>query len=137
MKFGKRLRLYLIGFGIGILFVIVVFNERLSLLTSWLPGQRVQDRLQQTEAIYTPRALCQLHCMGLDTSDVSTAKKTGDIRFRLSDTHSDPMVYILDAEIKNDNYRFTFDALDSSSVLTNAERLSRTINCSCDGESPS
>lgn len=137
MNFWKRLRLYLIGFGIGILVVIVIFNQRLSLLTSWMPGQRVQDRLLLTEALYTDRSLCQLSCLGIDTADVRTAKELGDIRFRLSETHSDPKVYVLDASIKEDKYRFTFDALDSSSVLTNAECLNRINNCSCDDEFPS
>lgn len=118
-------------------FVVVVFNQRLSLLTSWMPGQRVQDRLVQTEAVYSSRSLCQLRCMGLDTNDVAKAKKEGDVRFRLSDTHSDPKVYVLDADLRNDKYRFTFDAKDSSSILTNAERLNKITTCSCDAESPS
>lgn len=137
MNFWKRLRLYLIGFGIGIVVVIVIFNQRLSLLTSWMPGQRVQDRLLQTEALYTDLSLCQLSCLGLDTGDVRTAKQHGDIRFRLSETHTDPKVYVLDARLDDDTYRFTFDALDSSSVLTNAECLNRIKNCSCDDEFPS
>lgn len=119
------------------LVVIVIFNQRLSLLTSWMPGQRVQDRLIQTEAVYSSKSLCQLHCMGLDTADVTEAKKEGDVRFRLSDTHSEPKVYVLDADLNKDSYRFTFDAKDSSSVLTNAECLNRAMNCACDAESPS
>lgn len=137
MNFWKRLRLYLIGFGIGILVVIVIFNQRLSLLTSWMPGQRVQDRLLQTEALYSDRSICQLKCLGLDTVDVRLAKEEGDIRFRLSETHGDPKVYVLDANLKEAKYRFTFDARDSSSVLTNAECLNRIKNCACDDEFPS
>ncbi len=132
MKFGRRLRLYLMGFGIGILFVIVVFNERLSLLTSWLPGQRVQDRLQQTSALFTEVSLCELECYGLDTNDVSLAKESGSVRFRLSDTHSEPKMYVLDAELEKGNFRFSFLAADSSSTLSKVERLDLITNCACD-----
>jgi len=121
----------------GIVVVIVIFNQRLSLLTSWMPGQRVQDRLLQTEALYTDRSLCQLGCLALDTTDVQLAKENGDVRFRLSETHGNPKVYVLDANLNDDKYRFTFNALDSSSVLTNAECLNRIKNCSCDDEFPS
>jgi len=137
MTFWKRLRLYLIGFGIGILVVVAIFNQRLNLLTSWMPGQRVQDRLLQTESIYTNKSLCQLECLDLDTTDVTRAKKEGDVRFRLSDTHADPKVYVLDAEFERDKYRFTFDARDSSSTLTRAECLNRIVNCACAEEFPS
>lgn len=132
MKFGKRLRLYLFGFGIGILFVVVVFNQRLSLLTSWMPENRIQYRLLQTNAEYTPKALCQLNCLGLDTSDVRLVKTNGKVRYRLSETRQEPKIYVFDSKLSEGEFRLTFEANDSSSILINTEQIDLLKTCPCD-----
>ncbi|MCA1762260.1 MAG: hypothetical protein ABR574_05735 [Cryomorphaceae bacterium] len=131
MKFAKRLRLYLTGVLIGLVFVVFFFNDRISVLTDWMPNKRVLVRLQQTEARYTDNATCLLECFSLDTADVRTIKKSGDVKFRLSDTHSEPLVYVVDGEIKGESYRLTFDATDSTSVLTRVARVNSVADCPC------
>lgn len=131
MKFAKRLRLYLTGVLIGLILVVFFFNDRLSVLTDWMPNERVLVRLQETEAQYTDRAFCLLECLNIDTADVRTVKESGDVKFRLSDTHSEPMVYVVDGEIRGETFRFTFDALDSTSVLTRAARVNSAADCLC------
>lgn len=131
MKFAKRLRLYLTGVLIGLILVVFFFNDRLSVLTDWMPNERVLVRLQETEARYTDGAICLLECLHIDTADVRTVKESGDVKFRLSDTHSEPMVYIVDGEIRGETFRFTFDATDSTSVLTRAARVNSVADCPC------
>jgi len=135
MKFAKRLRLYLTGVLIGLVLVVFFFNDRISVLTDWLPNERVLVRLQETDARYTDRAICLMECLDIDTADVRTVKETGDVKFRISDTHSDPMVYVVDGEIRNEIYRFFFDATDSTSVLTRATRVNSVADCPCPGAS--
>jgi hypothetical protein len=135
MSFGRRLRLYLLGFLLGMGLVVFFFNDRLSLLTSWLPNDRVLLRLQMTEALYADSALCHLDCFSLDTADVSLVKKEGDVQFGLSETHETPMIYVVDKRINDRLVRMHFLATDSSSSLIQVEVPNDRINCDCDSTS--
>lgn len=132
MNFARRLRTFLIGFGIGCLLVVLFFRERLSMLTDWLPNERVLVRLQMTDAAYTPTALCLLECLELDTADVSLLKREGNVRFKHSDTQSEPKMYAVDRRFGDHLVRMTFAADDSVSTLTHAERPNAPVGCPCD-----
>ncbi len=131
MNFPQRLKRYLIGFIIGIGFVLIFFNGRLGVLTSWLPGNRVRELLIKSEAQYTPQALCQLSCYQLDTADVTTMKATGNVRFKLSDTHSNPKHYVLDAKLHTRKVRMTFATADSTANLISVTLPEDIEPCSC------
>lgn len=131
MTFFRRLRLYLFGALLGILLVIFFFGDRLRLLTSWLPNNQVLLRLQMTETLYEPHALCKLECLDLDTADVSSLQKEGDVLFDESDTHSDPIIYIVDSRIHDKLVRMTFVARDSTSTLREVEMPYEQISCDC------
>ncbi len=133
MTFLRRLRTFAIGLILGILLVIFFFNDRLHILTDWLPGNRVLLRLQLTEAAYTPVAMCQLHCLGLDTADVSLVKREGDVRFKYSDTRTEPKRYRVDHRFGERLVRMTFDADSVSSTLTEVDLPNAELRCTCDG----
>ncbi len=131
MKCSRRLWLYFLGFGIGCLFVVAVFNERLSVLTSWLPGNRVKFDLKRSELRFDPLAQCQLTCLSEDTSWVSKGIEASDVRFRLSETHDNPRIYVLDWEEGDDTFRLRFALADSSTTLLEIENLNNPLNCDC------
>ncbi len=132
MTFGRRLRLYILGVLMGCLMVVFFFQGRLSILTDWMPNNRVLLRLQQTDALYTDVALCELRCIDLDTAHVSALKADGDVQFNLSDTHKEPKTYVVDAVVKEKKVRMTFLAADSSSTLLGAKLVEDVVLCDCE-----
>jgi len=132
MKFARRLRSFLIGVGLGCILVAFFFYDRLNLLTDWLPNERVLVRLQMTEAAYTPESLCRLECLGLDTADVSVLKREGNVRFKFSDTQTEPKRYRVDHRFGDHLVRMTFDADEIASTLTEVDRPNAPVECACD-----
>jgi hypothetical protein len=121
----------MIGFGLGCVLVFFMFNDRLTVLTAWLPNNRVLLRFQLTEAAYTDKALCQLECFDLDTADVSFMKREGDVLFRESETHVEPKVYRVEARINDRLVRMSFLADDSVSTLAEVEVPLVKVFCPC------
>ncbi len=132
MGFFRRLRTYMIGFLLGVLLVMLFFRERVSLLTAWMPNERVLLRLQLTDAQIAPQALCQLNCLQLDTAEVRRTRESGKVKFAESDTRSEPKVYRLDRRIGEHLVRMSFAADDSSNTLIDVQRPHSPVDCSCD-----
>lgn len=132
MKFGRRLRLYIFGVLMGSALVVFFFNDRLHILTDWLPGNRVLSLLQASPPLITDRALCQLACFDLDTADVRVAKENGDVRFKLSETHIEPKKYVIDSNLKPGKLRLTFSIADSLATLINVAMPEKAVLCECD-----
>lgn len=128
----RRLRTYFIGFFIGMVLVAIFFNDRLHFLTDWLPENRVRARLHATHEGYSPTAMCRLDCLGLDTSHVTVMKQEGKVRFKYSDTRTDPKRYRVDYRFGENLVRMTFDAYDSTATLTQVDLPNQQVNC-CEG----
>src|SRR6056297_1787756 len=101
MKFTRRLRLYLTGFLLGSILVVFFFRERLSVLTSWLPNNRVLFRIENTMSGTTERAKCQMNCFQVDSAMINYAFEEGDVQFGMSETHAEPKVYIIDTRYED------------------------------------
>jgi hypothetical protein len=119
------------GFLLGLMLVVFFFNDRLSVLTSWLPNNRVLLRLQQTDAEYTPEALCELECFDLDTASVSRLKADGNVQFGNSKTQQEPKIYIVESELDERTVLMTFEARDSTSILTKVVLPGEALYCDC------
>jgi|SRR5690554_2421924 len=132
MKFGRRLRLFIFGVLMGCGLVYVYFNERLNILTDWLPGNRVLTVLQRSEPLFTEQALCQLACFDLDTADVRTVKNDGNVRFKFSETRVEPKQYVVDSKLNNEKVRMTFSIADSLATLVNVALPEKVVLCNCD-----
>ncbi len=131
MTFARRLRAYLIGLVIGTAMVIVIFNDRLSILTDWLPGNRVLVELSKSEMVYSPKGLCELKCLELDSSHVNLAIKEGKVRFSLSETRADPRIYAIDQRIGERLIRFHFALSEPKATLVSAEAPIAKVDCGC------
>lgn len=131
MTFSRRLRVYIFGFLIGCALVALFFKGRLSSFTSWLPGNRVLELLRLSEAEYTPEALCQLECFGLDTADVSRIITDGRVKFSLSSTRVEPKKYVVDEEIDEQNVRVIFTSADSVATLISVDLPEELTDCPC------
>lgn len=122
MRFSRRLQLYLLGFGIGCIFVVAIFNERLSVLTSWLPGNRVKWSISHSTWTISSVASCQLNYLNLDTAWLRMAIEESDVAFRKSDTQSNPKVYILNYSEANKDFQISIAVADSSSEFLQVEQ---------------
>jgi hypothetical protein len=118
MKFSRRLRLYLTGFLMGIILVFFFFGERVNVLTSWLPNNRVLQSISDNYQGERPQATCQMKCLGLDTAAVSFAMAEGDVQFGESETQSSPKLYVLEARYEDQRMKLEIELTDSSAFLS-------------------
>lgn len=131
MKFTRRLRLYLTGFFLGSLLVVFFFNDRLSVLTSWLPNNRVLFRIENTYSGSTDLAKCQMDCYQIDSAMVNYSFEEGDVDFGLSETRATPQVYVVETRYEDRLIRLSFETADSTAVLKVVELPFEKVYCNC------
>lgn len=88
MGFWRRLRIYLIGFGLGLLIVYGIFGDRD--LTKWTPERKILIAIDSSEVSISERALCQLNCHGFSERDIPDLMRDADIDFSESNTAKEP-----------------------------------------------
>ena len=115
----------------GTVLVVFFFNDRLHILTDWLPGNRVLALLQASEPLFTEQSLCQLACFDLDTADVRIAKHDGNVRFKLSETRVEPKNYVVDSNLEAGKVRMTFSISDSLATLISVSLPEEAVLCDC------
>ena len=93
MNFKQRLLRYLIGFGIGVVVVFIMFPNHDWL--SWTPGKRIMNVVREAEFSTNTSAECELTCLGLDQNAVSSMRNQGSVDFKNSDTQSSPKKYLV------------------------------------------
>lgn len=93
MNFKQRLFRYLIGFGIGVVVVFIMFPEYDWL--SWTPGKRIMNIVREAEFSTAESVQCELSCLGLDQNSVINMRNEGSVDFKNSDTKSSPKKYLI------------------------------------------
>jgi len=93
MNFRQRLFRYLIGFGIGVAVVFMMFPNHDWL--SWTPGKRIMNIVREAEFTTAVGAECYLTCLGLEQNTVRAMRNSGEVNFKTSDTKSSPKKYIV------------------------------------------
>lgn len=127
MNFWKRVRVYLVGVGIGLIFSIYIFWNR---GCSWTPTNRVK-RTVFSGYVYTSDSLkCVLDCAQTDSLEVYNFINDADIDFSLSETQADPKVYHLSH--KGDIMKLAIK--DTTSYIKSWDLL--TNKCDCKSLSP-
>lgn len=98
MKFGRRLRYYLIGFSMGLVLCFAMFGQR---GCDWTPGNRVLKQIATSEILITDSVKCVMKANGISEDAVFQLLNNGDVIFSESKTHQIPKEYIIqDAEEK-------------------------------------
>ncbi len=131
MNFLQRLKRFMIGFGIGLILVYFFFSDRLDLLTSWLPNERVMERLRQTELLLPDSMLCRLNCHHLDSARVADLLIDGDVSFSTSLTRQEPKLYKVDFMQHEIPVRLSFLCTDSTSAVVDVLSLKKLQPCNC------
>jgi uncharacterized DUF497 family protein len=99
-KFVGRLKYYLIGFGIGIIFMFFIFGPR---ACSWLPENRVKNMIAEKEIFIGDSLNDLMKCQGVDNQDIYRfLNQDGDVNFGDSDTKGWPKRYVFEGEKENE-----------------------------------
>lgn len=114
-NFIRRLKYYGIGFGIGLVFVLIFFQNR---GCSWLPSNRVKNSILDRVLVISDAQQVELKARGLSKKDVIAALNDGDVDFGESKKDGDLKVYAVDKDIDGKgNVRFYF-TLPKESYIT-------------------
>ncbi|MSP69622.1 MAG: DUF4258 domain-containing protein [Bacteroidetes bacterium] len=133
MTWGRRIKLYLIGFGLGCVICFVLFRNRD--LSAFLPGPRVLKFISLAKKIDADSTLlCKLKCAGISIEDIRNAAATGDVDFDKSNTHKEPHhEYDMNLIVKGQQLEFYFSAnmVDSTAQLLKIYPALDGSKCGC------
>lgn len=118
----------MIGLGIGVILSAFFFKGKGHLWTSWLPGNRVVDRLEQSYWNVSPSADCYLECMSLDVEGLKDHLRAGDVDFSTSQTKGDAKEYQLVFTESEYLHAIRFGVKDSSATILKVDAIQ---NCDC------
>ncbi len=92
MTWGRRIKLYLVGFGIGIFVCWLMFFKNGGRdLGGWLPGSRVLKFIGISKKIEADSLmLCKLKCEGITMEEIRKSTVDGDVDFGKSQTDKEP-----------------------------------------------
>lgn len=138
MSFSQRLIRYLIGMGIGLALVFMIFGPRGC--GKWLPGNQVKKWIRENNANIEVSALanCQMKCQGLEMDDILITldeESDSDVLFEESQTKGYPKTYVIKSSRGDEDVEFKFGFTlreDSSSIVASAQRLDQIIECDCE-----
>ncbi|MDZ4823003.1 MAG: hypothetical protein SH856_06050 [Flavobacteriales bacterium] len=126
MTFKQRLLRYLIGVGIGLIIVWVMFGDREWL--GWTPKNRVLKMIRAAELTVSEKAQCQLDCMAMKDADIKKFLENASVNFSKSNPHKEPKTYLLEGDEEN-TLRMTFDTRDSVATLVDVLRVGASCPC--------
>lgn len=130
MTFGRRLRTYIVGVGIGLLMVYVFFGDRD--LTAWTPEGRVLRTIDSSEMILSDRAKCQLTCLNLTDSSIYKIQDNAEVKFSESSTRKEPCpVYKIESYWKEEQYKLIWEVCENEELVTLSSVLKEGKSCAC------
>lgn len=130
MTFGRRLRTYLVGFGLGLLMVYVFFGDRD--LSSWTPEGRVLIAIDSSTMIISERAKCQMKCLILSDSSIYKIQEEAEVNFSESSTRKEPCpVYNIESIWKEGNYKLIWEVCENVEEVTLLSVLKDDKKCAC------
>jgi len=122
--FLNRLKVYAIGFAIGMVFVFFFFQNR---GCSWLPGNRVKNSILDRVIVIPSTESNQLKAKGISEKDIIQLLNDGDVNFKKSKKDGSFKVYYLEKE--NLNIYFTLpEESFISEVRLGSQPLSKIKN---------
>ncbi len=126
MTFLQRLSRYLIGFGIGIMLVWVLFGDREWF--AWTPGNRVVSKLTTEHLFIAPKAACQLRCLAIQDTMVKHIVGEMRVNFSASKPRQTPKEYVLYGKVDK-SLRAVFQTADTASTLVEISKEGKSCNC--------
>ena len=128
MNFRQRFFRYLIGVGIGVILSAYFFQGKGHLWTSWLPGNRVKERIVSSYWDIGPKTHCQLKCLELDIPELKEELKKAEVDFKNSNTNQEPKEYRL---VLSDHSKLNFMTIAVKDSIAIIQTLEGSIACDC------
>ena len=142
MKFGGRLKYYLVGFSIGIIACLIIFRGR---GCEWLPNERVLNSIRTSNIYFTAQDSCMMASNNITKKDVFLLLANGDVNFGASSTNvklenyklnnvnkiGEQKVYV----IEHNDLIISFDLYERDSVVFISKFNDLETSKNCSGES--
>jgi len=125
MKIGRRLRVYLIGVGMGLVAAYFILGTR---SCEWLPGKRVKTFIIESQIKISDFNMCRMECYGLNRTDIFNVLNSGSVSFSESKTSGDQKEYI----IEHEGLRVAFAVSMTDSISEVVHFQNRSEKCVCD-----
>ena len=124
----RRIFLYLVGVGLGIVASIMFFGDR-DIDFSYFPNARTVKHLRAQSFDISEKAMCQLTCLGLNASSLEKVFKDGDLDVDFGASDVDGMCRTYRIEVEDQSYvSFMLDDCDSLSMVLSLD----SSTCVCD-----
>jgi hypothetical protein len=107
--FLNRLKVYAIGFGIGMVFVFFFFQNR---GCSWLPENRVKNSILDRVIVIQSDVASKLSAKGISNESIINLLNDGDVNFKKSKKDGKSKIYFL----HNDNVKLYFTLPEESFI---------------------
>ncbi|MFT7613356.1 MAG: hypothetical protein ACI9J3_002329 [Parvicellaceae bacterium] len=92
MKIGRRLRVYMVGVGMGLMAAYFMFGTR---SCDWTPGNRVINLIEHSQISISDFKACEMKCYGLTKTDLFHVINDGEVSFSESKTGGDLKEYLV------------------------------------------
>ncbi|OIQ36784.1 MAG: hypothetical protein BM555_02095 [Crocinitomix sp. MedPE-SWsnd] len=118
-KFKNRLKYYLIGFGLGLVFMFFIFGNR---ACAWLPENRVKNMLAEKEIFVGDSVQYLMQCQNVTNDDVyRLLNEEGDVDFERSITDVHPKIYLFQGYKDKKDITITYALGDSTTEVIGFE----------------
>ena len=121
--FGKRLRLYMIGLGLGTVLSIAIFGKGCSNM-EWAPAGRVRLRMHSTLVRSNPMAQQQLGSLGITLEQLRASMDSAEVDFGASTRTDDSLYYHITSTLDGRRYSFVAAALRDYTIDSTATLIS-------------
>lgn len=130
MTFWRRLRTYLIGVGLGLLIVYVIFGDRE--LNSWTPQKRVLRAIDSSEVSISERVICQLACLNMQEADWKKVQQSTKVDFSESNTKKKPCpVYHLKGADEESDFLLIWEVCENLEKVKLLSISKKGRKCGC------
>ena len=132
MAFLRRLKFYLIGVGMGLLFVYFLFGNRTDIKCSYFPNARVLKNISEKELVLSELAACQFQCLNNDSAAINNLLYAGKVDFKKSDTKKTSCkTYFVSSQLNDKKYSALIENCDSTATVLEFT-LPVTFSCVCE-----
>jgi hypothetical protein len=118
-KFKNRIKVYLIGFGLGLVLMFFMFGNR---ACSWLPENRVKNMIAEKDIYIGDSMADAMECLNVNNDDIyRLLNDEGDIDFTRSKTEGNPKIYLFQGYKLDKDITITYALGDSTAEVVDFE----------------
>ncbi len=130
MTFWRRFRTYLVGVGLGLLIVYVMFGDRE--LNTWTPEKRIMTTIDSSAISISARAECQLKCLGLENRKWVEIQQASNVDFSESNPQKKPCpIYRLKNKSAAAEYVFMWEVCEFDEKVQLLSVSKKGVGCDC------